>query len=229
MGVVERGRDSFHKRVLAEALSDRFGLALLAGDAQAAEEVAQEALALTLGEAMLYDLVVRPAMHRVGRMWATGEIGVAHEHLATHIATQVMVLAHELAELPAQRAGYRAMLATVEGEHHVLALDMAAKLLESAGYDVLMLGADVPTSALPAIVADHRPALFAFSATMPEAGERVRAAVDAVTGAAPDVGVVLGGAAVPPTLVANPRMVVEGSVADVVAAADAVVRRAALN
>ena len=50
---VERGRDEFYKRVLAESLSDRFGVALLAGDAPAAEHVAQEALELSLGEALL--------------------------------------------------------------------------------------------------------------------------------------------------------------------------------
>ena len=134
---VERARDEFRKRLMAESLSDRFGVALLAGDRGAAEEVALEALDLTLGEAMLYDLVVRPAMHRIGRLWAAGEISVAHEHLATHIATRVLILVHEHARLPAQRAGRRAMLAAVEGEQHVMALDMAAKLLESAGYEVL--------------------------------------------------------------------------------------------
>ena len=154
--------------MLAESLSDQFGLALLAGDLGAAEHVAREALELTLGEAMLYDLVVGPAMHRIGELWAVGEIGVGQEHLATQIATQVLALAHEVAGLAARRADHRAMLAAVEGEHHVVGLDMAAKLLESAGYEVLTLGADVPTHALPAIVADHDPALFVLSATMPE-------------------------------------------------------------
>ena len=214
---------------MAEALSDRFGLALLAGDAAAAEEVAQEAIELTVGEAMLYDLVVGPAMHRIGQLWAAGEIGVAHEHLATQITTRVLVLAHELAGLPAHRAEQRVMFAAVEGEQHVLGLEMAAKLLESAGYEVLSLGADVPTSALQAIVSEHHPALFALSATMPEAGDRVPAAVDAVTGAGEDVGLILGGASVPPSLGLGARVVVEPSVAGVVDAADGLVRRAGLN
>jgi methanogenic corrinoid protein MtbC1 len=226
---VERDRNEFRKRVVAESLSDRLGVALLAGDAEAADQVAREALELSLGEAGLYDLVVVPAMHRIGQLWAAGEIGVAHEHLATQITTRVLVLAHELANLPAGRAQHRAMLAAVEGEQHVLALDMAGKLLDSAGYDVLALGADVPTSALGAIVADHHPALFALSATMPEAGERVPAVVDALTGAGADIGLILGGASIPPSLALGPRVVVEQSVAGVVDAADALVRRAGLN
>jgi MerR family transcriptional regulator, light-induced transcriptional regulator len=222
---VERGRDEFRKRLLAESISDRFGVALLAGDSKAAEQVAQEALELTLSQAMLYDLVVGPAMHRIGQLWAAGEIGVAHEHLAT----QVLALAHDVAGLPAHRAEHRAMLAAVEGEQHVLALDMAAKLLESAGYEVLVLGADVPTNSLQPIVSDHHPGLFALSATMPEAGERVAAAVDAVIGARADIGLILGGASVPASLALSPRVVVERSVAGIVEAADGLVRRARLN
>ncbi len=226
---VERGRDEFRKRLLAESLSDRFGVALLAGDAEAAEEVAREALELTLGESMLYELVVGPAMHRIGRLWAAGEIGVAHEHLATQITTRVLVLAHETVGLAEHRAEHRAMLAAVEGEQHVLALDMAAKLLESAGYEVLALGADVPTSALPGIVAEHQPTLFALSATMPELSTHVPAAMDAVAEASDDIGFILGGAGVPPGLALGPRVVVERSVAGIVDAADGLVRRADLN
>jgi methanogenic corrinoid protein MtbC1 len=222
-------RDEFRKRLLAEALSDRFGVALVAGRVEDAEEVAKEALELSLGEAMLFELVVTPAMHRIGRLWADGEIGVAHEHLATEIATWVLALAHELARLPARRARQRAMVGAVEGERHVVALDMAAKLLDSAGYDVLMLGADVPTSALPAIVSDHAPALFVLSATMPEAGERVPAAVEAVMGAGTGVGLILGGASVPRGPAFGPRVVVERSVAGVVDAADGLLHRSGLN
>ena len=94
---------------------------------------------------------------------------------------------------------------------------------------MLVLGADVPTNSLQAIVSDHHPGLFALSATMPEAGERVPAAVDAVIGARADIGLILGGASVPASLALSPRVVVERSVAGVVEAADGLVRRARLN
>lgn len=229
MLALEGSRDRFRKRMLAESLSDQFGLALLAGDPDEADQVAREALELTLGEAMIYQLVVAPAMHRIGRMWAAGEIGVGQEHLATQIATRVLVLVHDATAFAAHRADYRAMLAAVEGEHHVVGLDMAAKLLESAGYEVLTLGADVPTAALPAIVAEHDPKLFVLSATMPDAGERVLEAVDAIIGAAADIGLILGGPGVPRSVAGGPRVVVEASVAAVVEAADGLIRAAGLN
>ena len=42
------------------------------------------------------------------------------------------------------------MLATPAGELHVVALRMIGNLLRDAGYDVVMLGADVPAEALAA-------------------------------------------------------------------------------
>ena len=226
---VERGRDEFRKRLLAESISDRFGVALLAGDSKAAEQVAQEALELTLSQAMLYDLVVGPAMHRIGQLWAAGEIGVAHEHLATQIATQVLALAHDVAGLPAHRAEHRAMLAAAEGEQHVLALDMAAKLLESAGYEVLVLGADVPYER----IAGHRVASpsgavrahrdHARSRRASAGGGRRRHRSARRHRPHPR------GSSVPASLALSPRVVVEGSVAGIVEAADGLVRRARLN
>jgi methanogenic corrinoid protein MtbC1 len=224
---VEHDREDL--RSIAEALSERFGLALLEGDSKAAEEVAREALELDLGEARLYELVIAPAMHRVGQLWAAGEINVAHEHLATQITTRVLVLAHELASLPASRSRHRAIFAGVEGEQHVLALEMAANLLESAGYHVLALGPDVPLDSLREIVEEQHPALLALTATMPETGSRLPVTIEAVYGADAGVGVIVGGVAVPTALTFGPRVVVERTVAGVVDAADALVRRAGLN
>ena len=103
------------------------------------------------------------------------------------------------------------------------------KLLEAAGYEVVSLGADVPTNALAGIVADHDPTVVALTATMPEAGERVPAAVEAVSAVGEHIGLILGGASVPPRLMHSPQVVVERSIAGVVEAADGLVRRARLN
>ena len=226
---MERSRDEFRKRLLADSLSERFGRALLTGDSQAAEQIARDALELTLGEAMLYDLVVGPAMHRIGELWAAGEIGVGHEHLATQIATRVLALAHDAAGLTASRAEHRAILAAVEGEHHVVALDMAAKLLESAGYEVFTLGADVPTDALPAVVSRVQADPVRALRDDARDGRALPGAVEAITGTDPGVGLILGGTSVPSSTAIGPRVALEPSVAGIVDAADGLIRRARLN
>ena len=50
------------------------------------------------------------------------------------------------------------MLAAPAGEQHIVALRMVDNLLRNAGYDVAMLGSDVPGEALVTLMtAAHRP------------------------------------------------------------------------
>ena len=59
------------------------------------------------------------------------------------------------------------MLATPAGELHVVALRMVDNLLGEAGYDVVMLGPDVPAADLAAAAGRHEPHVICLSATMP--------------------------------------------------------------
>ncbi len=154
---MESGHDESKQRALAQFLSDQFGRALLAGDAAAAEEVARATLDMRFTEGMLYDLVVAPALHRVGRLWEVGKIGVGHEHLATQIATKVLVLAHEAARGAARRPAYRAgraPRASSTWSRSTWPRSCSSQL----GYEAPTLGADVPTSEPPnaAAITDWR-------------------------------------------------------------------------
>ena len=95
-------------------------------------------------------------MWLIGDLWERGEISVADEHLATEISTRVLALQREAERLAVARGGHRIMLATPEGEQHIVALRMVRNLLREAGYDVLMLGADVPPADLAASAARRR-------------------------------------------------------------------------
>jgi methanogenic corrinoid protein MtbC1 len=223
------GDRELHKRLMAEALSERFGLALLEGDVQAAEETVRDAYDAELPQAVIHDAVVAPAMHRIGILWERGEIGVAHEHMATQTALRVLALLRELFRVARGRADQRAMLAAVQGEHHVMALDMAGGLLEEAGYDVVMLGPDVPTDALEDIVREHRPEIVALSVTMSAAAANLPGAIEAVTAAHAGAGVIVGGARGRARLPDPAGMVFADSVAQVVEVADALVRRPEWN
>jgi methanogenic corrinoid protein MtbC1 len=223
------GDREFHKRLMAEALSERFGLALLEGDARAAEAAVREAHDEGLPHAVIHDAVVAPAMHRIGILWERGEIGVAHEHMATQIAMRVLVLLRELSRVARGRADQRVMLAAVQGEQHFMGLQMAADLLDEAGYDVVMLGPDVPTEALEDIVAEHRPQIVALSVTMSDAAANLPRAIDAVVSAHSGAGLIVGGARGRTRLPDPHGMALAGSVGEVVEIADALVRRPELN
>jgi methanogenic corrinoid protein MtbC1 len=218
-----------HKRLLAESLSERFGLALLAGDATAAEMLAREAYDEELPYGLIHAGVVAPAMHRVGVLWERGEISVAHEHMATQISMRVLALLRELFRVAQRRGDQRAMLAGVEGEQHFVALQMAADLLDDAGYDVVMLGPDVPSGALEEIVVEHGPALVAFTVTMAASVANLRPAIEAATAGSPRAAVIVGGPGGSTRLPLPAGLEFLDSVVDVVEVADRLVRRPELN
>ena len=87
-------------------------------------------------------------MRHIGDLWHRGEITVADEHLATDISYRVLALQREAFRVADRRTRERVMLAAVEGERHVLGLEMAGALLRHEGFDVRMLGADLPIDSL---------------------------------------------------------------------------------
>lgn len=145
----------------------------------------------------LYQRVIAPAMHELGRLWEAGAITVADEHLATGLTHRVLAAMRppELFEQASESSPAQpcALLAAVEGEQHALGLRMVADLLEDDGYRVAYLGADVPTEALLQAVRALEPALVGLSATMPESTRRLEAVVEGLRSEHPQLPLVIGG------------------------------------
>lgn len=150
----------------ASSLSRRYLAAQLAGDRQEALRlVFEEGLSRGLEASVLYLDVVQEAQREIGRLWQADRVTVAQEHLATSISQ--LVMAHLYPHLRRKaRNGKRALVACVEGELHDMGGRMGADFLETAGFDVLFVGANCPTESLVALVAEHRPDLVGLSATM---------------------------------------------------------------
>ena len=72
------------------------------------------------------------------------------------------------------------MLAAPEGEQHVVALKMIGSLLRDAGYEVVMVGADVPADALAVSARRHEPDVICLSATMPGGEDQALIAIHEV-------------------------------------------------
>jgi len=170
--------------------------ALRAADVAGAYRVAARALE-GMPLAVLYQRIIAPAMHELGRLWQVGAITVADEHLATALTHRVLAAlrAPQLLELTLEGRppGPCALLAAVEGEQHALGLRMAADLLEDAGYRTAYLGADVPTGTLLQAVRTFSPDLVGLSATMPESTRRLEEAIELLCGEHPRLPLLVGG------------------------------------
>ncbi len=210
------------------ALARNFLAALIAGDEVEAEVAVRNALRAGLTVARINEEIVTPALGLIGDLWARGEITVADEHLATEICVRILVLEDELDRVARTRLHRRALLAAPSGEHHVVALRMVANLLRRAGYDTLLLGADVPADALATAAAAHEVDVVCLSTTM-SGSDRLLLAIRAVLEERPGAGFVIGGRGLTSRVLGLPRVDVCDRVSDVVVAVDAMVHRPESN
>lgn len=222
-------RHDARRRAAAEVLAAAYREAVLAGDAGEAERVIREAIDAGLSEAVIGGDVIAPAMREVGARWETGELSVADEHLATRVSTRVVALQREHFRMVRRRGAQRVMLLAPEGEHHILGLEMVESVLGHAGYDVRMLGADLPLDALEAALDRHEPAVVGLTVATAEAVLAIRAAVDLIRDVRPTCGVIVGGRACGDLVAIRPGVATCAHVADALEAVDALVQHAELN
>jgi methanogenic corrinoid protein MtbC1 len=159
----------------------------------------------------VYVDVLQEALYEVGRLWETNRITVADEHMATAVTQYVMSRLYQEIPPAGTRRG-RAVVTGVQGELHQLGANMVADALDSEGWNVMFLGADVPVEGVVETVARHRPELLGISSTMyfnlPKVVELVEAVRGKLGGSAPRV--ILGGGAfrtvrsLPPALAGCP-------------------------
>jgi methanogenic corrinoid protein MtbC1 len=210
-------------------LATAFTEALLSGDPRAAELVVRDAIDAGLPQGVIDEAVIAPAMREVGDLWKRGDITVADEHLATDISYRVLAMQREAFRVAGRRRGKVVMLAAVETEQHVLGLEMAGSLLDEAGFDVRMLGADLPIETLRDLVERYEPAVFGFTVTMETASDLLPLAIEETRRGAPSIRVVVGGQGVPRDLDDTYWLTVVNGVTAVVDVVDALLHRPSLN
>jgi methanogenic corrinoid protein MtbC1 len=175
------------------AIGERYLAALCAADVPTAEAVVAEALVAGVAPTTIQVRVIGAAMERIGKLWERGEVTVADEHVATVLSYRALLPLQESLQIAPPRSRERVVLAAVEGQAHVLGLRMVADVLEGAGFEVLYLGADVPSGALGAFVAEHAPSVTGLTSTQTRDAPRLAAAIVAIHDAHPACRIMLGG------------------------------------
>ena len=210
-------------------LAGAYADALVAGDEIAAEIAIREAMDADLGTAEIDEKVIAPALWLIGELWERGQISIAEEHIATEITVRILALQREAQRVARARGRYRVMLATPPGEGHVVALRMVENLVRGAGYEVVMLGADVPAPTIAAAARHHEADVLCLSSTMPGRRDDVLAVIDEVRRAWPPAAFLLGGRGL--TVEDQMRAQVQfcHGITDAMEAVDGLIKRAGLN
>lgn len=122
-----------------ERLVDR----LVEGDAADCNALVRKIISDGAAAGEVYTQLLTPSLHRIGEMWAGGQVSVAIEHRATEIATSIMNRLSEHFRRRGPRRGIAVTL-TAPGETHGVATAMIADFLRASGWEVHHLGTDVP-------------------------------------------------------------------------------------
>jgi methanogenic corrinoid protein MtbC1 len=210
-------------------LGRAYAEALLSADEAAAEMAIREAMDAGLDTARIDDEIIAPALWRIGNLWERGEISVADEHIATEISIRVLALQREAQRVVQTRGQHRVLLAAPAGEQHIVALRMVDNLLRNAGYDVAMLGSDVPGDALIALMHRRPPEVVCLTSTMADPAAQVLATIGALQRRWPAMGFVIGGSGLASRAHSRPGIDVCRRVSDAVEAVDAMVKGATRN
>jgi DNA-binding transcriptional MerR regulator len=142
-------------------LREQWMEACLAYDGQRAEQILNQAFALYSPETVAVELLQR-AVSQVGEGWYKGEVTVQQEHFCSSLAVRRLEALVMAAPRPI-RSG-RILAACPPEEHHVICLLLLTFLLRRQGWEVVYLGANVPTAQLETTVAVTKPQLVTMAA-----------------------------------------------------------------
>ncbi|RDI42281.1 cobalamin B12-binding domain-containing protein [Falsibacillus pallidus] len=115
---------------------------LLEGDWFKAEDWLEETKSLGYSPIEIQEDIIKASMYNLGRFWEKNMITVADEHLAT-ITADFLLTRLQPAQAPAAPKPL-AMLFCIEGEEHYIGLKMSASILRENGWNVKMLGSNLP-------------------------------------------------------------------------------------
>lgn len=194
---------------------------LVAGDGPGSWSIVEAAL--TAGSpSRIYTELLAPALRTLGEEWAAGRYSVADEHRATTVALGIVGRLGPLFRRRGRRRPGQVLLAGVEGDSHAIPLTMVADSLTAGGFEVIHLGADVPTTELVAVAAAN-PGLrsVGLSAGTDASAERAAAAIAGLRERVGGLRVVVGGPAVTGEQAAR-ALGADGWAADAVAAVEVI-------
>jgi methanogenic corrinoid protein MtbC1 len=175
-------------------VADNYFVNLLSGNRKEASKICHHFLEDGNSIKSLYELVMKPALYKVGLKWERNEITVASEHLATAITEGIL---NELYSqvIPDAYSGKKVVLACVEKEEHQVGIKMVADVFELNGWESYFLGTGFPTSELVKFMKEVQPKLLAISLSVYFNFKNLRNMIQVINAQFPDLPILVGGQA----------------------------------
>jgi methanogenic corrinoid protein MtbC1 len=181
-------------QALLERVLETYSAALERGDAETAEGAIAQAIEDELPAGTLHAEVIAPALARIHELWQAGEIDTERERLATGITRRILATLYRFMLRGVEPGRERVLVASVEGEEHVLGLQMVHDQLAAAGFQT-SLDTDLPTARLAHSIERHAPEVLVVGATAESLGGTLERVLEELGESHPELPVLLGGAA----------------------------------
>lgn len=181
------------------ALFEQLQQAIIDGKAPVAKELTQQALNEGVRPAEIFPKAIVPAMDEVGRRMRDCEFFIPEVLIAARAArASTDLLRPLLVDDEAARSAGTVVCCTVKGDLHDIGKNIVAMMLESAGFRIVDLGADVAPEKIVAAVREQNADLVAMSALLTTTMTNMKAAIEALAAAGlrEQVKVMVGGAPV---------------------------------
>ena len=112
-----------------------------------------------------YQTILKPVMEKVGRMWESGRLSIATEHIASNTAQSLIKIIsanHKKTNLDKGKI----ILTTPVGEEHCLSCNMIESYLLSKGFTTFNLSPSTPGSSLIEFIKTIHPTAVLISITL---------------------------------------------------------------
>ena len=154
--------------------------AILNGDAAAARQVTEEALAAGVDPQSMVAGQMIPAMDEVGRRFECNEYYVPELLIAARAMKSALELLRPLLAARGVEPAGRVVIGTVKGDLHDIGKGLVASMLEGGGFEVVDLGVDVPAEQFVIKAQESKANLIAVSALLTTTMTAMKGVIDAV-------------------------------------------------
>lgn len=148
-----------------------FFQSLIKGCEEAAANVLVSAYLRGKSPWAIFDDMICPAMFQIGELWASGQLTISQEHLASRVA-QTAIYKLRSALVVSKNTENLAMCCAPESDLHELPTHLTQITIENEGWEAMNFGANTPLGDFTKEVLRHAPALICLSATVVDNTER---------------------------------------------------------
>ena len=179
-----------------EILKNRYIDAVLSGKRSDAVQIVFDSQKRGVDIYKIYIDIISESQASIGEMWHKGIINIAEEHLATVTTLEVMDQLRLYNMNNRRSIGFKALVAPVEKDDHIVGARMMSDFLIMDGWEVDFLGGSTPTQDLVEFIKIKPVDLVVLSLTNIEFQSNAILMTNALSSIMPKPKILLGGLAV---------------------------------